>query len=61
MNRFSSDFILLFSWQTSSFHRGTMEVIMLRWNAQFLHFLGFFLSFGILDLVLMLFPAFQNI
>ncbi|KAK2367732.1 hypothetical protein QL285_080986 [Trifolium repens] len=58
MNRFSSDFILLFSWRTSSFHRGTMEVIVLRWNAQFLHFLGFFLSFGILDLVLMLFPAF---
>ncbi|KAK2356097.1 hypothetical protein QL285_093452 [Trifolium repens] len=58
MNIFSSDFILLFSWRTSSFHRGTMEVIVLRWNVQFLHFLGFFLSFGILDLVLMLFPAF---
>jgi hypothetical protein len=36
----------------------TMGDIVLRWNAQFLHFLGFFLSFGILDLVLILFPAF---
>jgi hypothetical protein len=35
-----------------------MEVIVLRWNARFLHILGFFFSFGILDLVLMLFPAF---
>jgi hypothetical protein len=34
MNRFSSDFILLFSWRASCFHRGTMEVIVLRWNAQ---------------------------
>ncbi|KAK2368637.1 hypothetical protein QL285_081820 [Trifolium repens] len=51
-------FILPFSWRASSFHCGTMKVIVLRWNAQFLHFLGFFLSFDILDLVLMLFPAF---
>ncbi|KAK2428360.1 hypothetical protein QL285_026886 [Trifolium repens] len=32
--------------------------IVLQWNANFLHFFGFFLSFCILDLVLMLFPAF---
>ncbi|KAK2352220.1 hypothetical protein QL285_096533 [Trifolium repens] len=48
----------LFSWQASSSHRGTMGDIVLRWNSHFLHFLGFFLSFGILDSVLMLFPVF---
>ena len=58
MDRFSSDLLLLISWRTSSSHRGTMGAIVLRWNADFLHFLGFFLSFCILDSVLMLFPAF---
>ncbi|KAK2356507.1 hypothetical protein QL285_093836 [Trifolium repens] len=58
MDRFSSDLFLLISWRTSSSHRGTMEAIVLRWNADFLHSLGFFLSFCILDSVLMLFPAF---
>ncbi|KAK2409417.1 hypothetical protein QL285_044842 [Trifolium repens] len=58
MDRFSSDLFLLFSWQASSSHRATMGDIVLRWNSHFLHFLGFFLSFGILDSVLMLFPAF---
>ncbi|KAK2381131.1 hypothetical protein QL285_068765 [Trifolium repens] len=58
MDRFSSDLLLLISWRTSSSHRGTMEAIVLRWNADFLHFLGFFLSFCILDYVLMLFLAF---
>ncbi|KAK2356110.1 hypothetical protein QL285_093465 [Trifolium repens] len=58
MDRFSSDLFLLISWRTSSSHRGTMGAIVLRWNADFLHFLGFFLSFCILDSVLMLFLAF---
>ncbi|KAK2362441.1 hypothetical protein QL285_087504 [Trifolium repens] len=58
MRRFSSDLLLLISWRTSSSHRGTMGAIVLRGNADFLHFLGFFLSFCILDSVLMLFPAF---
>ncbi|KAK2357451.1 hypothetical protein QL285_094717 [Trifolium repens] len=51
------DFLQI-SWRTSSSHRGTMRAIVLRWNADFLHFLGFFLSFCILDSVLMLFSAF---
>ena len=55
MGRFSSDLLLLISWRTSSSHRGTMGAIVLRWNADFLHFLGFFLSFCILDSGLMLF------
>ncbi|KAK2449823.1 hypothetical protein QL285_008979 [Trifolium repens] len=58
MRRFSSDLLLLISWRTSSSHRGTMGAIVLRWNADFLHFLGFFLSFCILGSVLMLFLAF---
>ncbi|KAK2410091.1 hypothetical protein QL285_045481 [Trifolium repens] len=58
MNRYFADLFLLISWRTSSSHRGTMGAIVPRWNAQFLHFLGFFLSFCILDSVLMLFPAF---
>ncbi|KAK2356916.1 hypothetical protein QL285_094235 [Trifolium repens] len=49
---------LLISWRTSSSHRGTMGAIVLQWNANFLHVLGFFLSFCILDSVLMLFPIF---
>ncbi|KAK2355684.1 hypothetical protein QL285_093075 [Trifolium repens] len=60
MDRFSSDLLLLISWRTSSSHRGTMGAIVLRWNADFLHFLGFFLSFCILDSVLMLFLAFPT-
>ncbi|KAK2396306.1 hypothetical protein QL285_057964 [Trifolium repens] len=58
MQRFSSDLFLLISWRTSSSHRGTIAHIVLRWNAVFLHFLGFFLSFCILDSILMLFLAF---
>ncbi|KAK2382762.1 hypothetical protein QL285_070283 [Trifolium repens] len=61
MRRFSLDLLLLISWRTSSSHRGTMGAIVLRWNADFLHFLGFFLSFCILDSVLMLFPAFVGV
>ncbi|KAK2428124.1 putative mitochondrial protein [Trifolium repens] len=59
MKRFSLDLLLLISWRISSSHRGTMGAIMLRWNADFLHSLGFFLSFCILDSVLMLFHAFK--
>ncbi|KAK2375861.1 hypothetical protein QL285_076721 [Trifolium repens] len=36
----------------------SMGAIVLRWNADFFPFLGFFLSFRILDSVLMLFLAF---
>ncbi|KAK2450768.1 hypothetical protein QL285_009870 [Trifolium repens] len=60
MQRFSSDLLLLISWRASSCHRSTMAHIVLRWNAVFLHFLGFLLSFCILDSVLMLFPAFAT-
>ncbi|KAK2382630.1 hypothetical protein QL285_070150 [Trifolium repens] len=56
--RFSQDLFLLIAWRARSFHRGTIAHIVLRWNAVFLRFLGFFLSFCILDSVLMLFLAF---
>ncbi|KAK2403330.1 hypothetical protein QL285_052782 [Trifolium repens] len=58
--RFSQDLFRLIAWRAKSFHRGTIAHIMLRWNAVFLHFLGFFLSFCILDYVLMLFLAFVD-
>jgi hypothetical protein len=38
----------LFPWPASSFHRGTMKTIVLRWTAQFCSFLAlfsFFLNF----------------
>ncbi|WJX28734.1 hypothetical protein P8452_17416 [Trifolium repens] len=56
--RFSQDLFLLIAWRARSLHRGTIAHIVLRWNAVFLNFLGFFLSFCILDSVLMLFLAF---
>ncbi|KAK2369723.1 hypothetical protein QL285_082839 [Trifolium repens] len=56
MNRFSSDFLLLMSWPTSSFHRGTMEAIVSCYDKQHKssHFL-LFLVFCILCFVVMLF------
>ncbi|KAK2373252.1 hypothetical protein QL285_074300 [Trifolium repens] len=54
----ASDFLANKQLPSCGSHRGTMGAIVLRWNADFLHFLGFFLSFCILDSVLMLFLAF---
>ncbi|KAK2362749.1 hypothetical protein QL285_087784 [Trifolium repens] len=47
--------VFLASKQLPSWHDGSYRAAM---ECPFSHFLGFFLSFGILDFVLMLFPAF---